>query len=1261
MDAGGERRRSGALELLLAPGIALMNRLKYPRKLALISLLFVLPLGLVLYFLTSELTDRMEFSEKELLGSRYLRPLRKLLEHATEARVVGRDYATGRVGLRPELVRLTAEIDGEMDALAAVDGELGTDLKTERRVSVLREQWRFLRAKCLDLEASHSDELFTKLIADIRSLASLVGDTSNLILDPDLDTYYLMDAVLLKLPEGQSLLADARMLGGAVAARRTASPDEKARLIILAGLLTSNMDASETGMQVAFRENPAGNVKPALEKWLADLGADVRAFVGRLRNDVAEARMIDILPAALDAAAAAAKKASFDFWDRAASELDVLLRARIDTVARRKRLALVTAAAALIVVFYLLAAFYSAVMRTVHSLEDASRRMVGGDVGAVVALQTRDELGQVVRSFNSVAAQLQQESTQAREESARALAAEALIREGEARTRAVIGNALDAVVAMDDKGRIIDWNPQAEVIFGRAAGDAIGRDLSEMIVPPKFRELHRQGLRKFLSTGQGPVLNKRIEITALHSDGHEFPVELAIAPIRTGESFTFSAFVQDISERKRAEAALRRRSAQVKMLEAVATAANEATTPDEALKVGVDQVCAYTGWPVGHVYVPSADPDGGMRLASTGIWHLDNPERFEVFRRSTEAYRFKPGEGLPGRVYTSGKPAWIIDVTKDSNFPRARVAGDIGVKAGFGFPVLTGSEVVGVLEFYAPEAADPDAELLATMTQIGTQLGRVFERKRSEEKLLAAKESAEEASRAKSRFLANMSHELRTPLNAIIGYSELLQEEARDAGNSSLEPDLLKIRNAGTHLLALINGILDLSKIEAGKMELFIETFAVADLVAEVTSTVKPMADKNGNVIETIVAADVGTMDTDPLKLRQCLMNLLSNANKFTNKGRVRLQVGREAIDGADFLRFAVTDSGIGMSPEQIKNLFVEFSQGDASTTRKYGGTGLGLAISRRFCRMMGGEITVSSEPGRGSTFTIIIPARVTRAAPASGAAPVVAEVPAPPAPATGGDGERRRDVVLVVDDDPQVHELMARFLTREGFRVAAAVDGRQALEFARREPPTVILLDVIMPGMDGWAVLSALKADPKTADIPVIMVTMMDSKATGYTLGATDYLTKPVDRTRLSRVLNRFRCGRPPCTVLVVEDDPDAREVLTRMLEQEGWNTAAAVNGREGLDMLKTVQVNLVLLDLMMPVMDGFEFLREFRRMPGTADIPVVVVTAKELSEQDRRELNGHVERILQKGASLRDELLGQVRTLVRNCMSRPQEAADA
>ena len=597
---------------------------------------------------------------------------------------------------------------------------------------------------------------------------------------------------------------------------------------------------------------------------------------------------------------------------------------------------------------------------------------------------------------------------------------------------------------------------------------------------------------------------------------------IQVSERKTQEGGTVGVFT-DVTELKRAEEALREKTEFLALNQVITAAANEAASVESAIQIALDQVCAQTAWPVGHAYMLV-----GEELVTSRVWHLEDSERFETFRSVSEATRFRPGAGLPGRVLSSGKPAWITDVTKERNFPRAQMATELGVKGAFGFPVLVGKDVVAVLEFFSERAVEPHDALLDVAAQIGIQLGRVIERQQAEGQLRQAKDEAEAATEAKSQFLASMSHELRTPLNAIIGYSEMLYEEAEDRGQDTFMPDLVKIREAGSHLLSLINDVLDLSKIEAGKMDVLIEDFEVADLIAQVQSVIEPLMTKNANTLVVECAPDPGAMRSDQTKLRQSLFNLLSNAAKFTERGRITLAARRILQDGDDVLEFKVSDTGIGMTEEQLGRLFQAFAQAEASTSRDYGGTGLGLAITRHFCRMLGGDVAVESTPGKGSTFAIVVPAI------APDVKAEVAERAAHPAPAPG------RGTVLIVDDEKATHDLLERELAGAGYHILHAAGGREGLKLAKQARPDVITLDIIMPDLDGWSVLKALKADPDLCDIPVVLVTIMRDRDLGFALGAADYITKPLEREVLMRVVGRHVRGDGRAQVLVVDDDPE-------------------------------------------------------------------------------------------------------------------------
>jgi signal transduction histidine kinase/DNA-binding response OmpR family regulator len=509
---------------------------------------------------------------------------------------------------------------------------------------------------------------------------------------------------------------------------------------------------------------------------------------------------------------------------------------------------------------------------------------------------------------------------------------------------------------------------------------------------------------------------------------------------------------------------------------------------------------------------------------------------------------------------------------------------------------------------------------------------------------------AEEANMTKSKFLANMSHELRTPLNAIIGYSEMLIEEITDLGATDLIPDIQKIHGSGKHLLGLINNILDLSKVEAGKMELFLETFAIAPLLEEVTDTLRPLVKKNHNTLVVNCPATIGSIRADMAKLRQSLFNLLSNASKFTENGTITLAVEQKE---AGWITFSVSDTGIGMTPQQQAKLFQSFTQADVSTTRKYGGTGLGLVITQQLCEIMGGTIQVESEAGQGTTFTIHLPEQVQTLQPERFSQNS----------SQNGQGETHpgtsvmdsvmgaimgTNTILVIDDDPSVQDIMQRFLSREGFNVITSMSGQEGLRLAREQFPDMILLDVRMPNLNGWEVLSRLKSDPELASIPVVMVTIEDDQSLGCALGAVDYLLKPIDYDRLLTLLQPYRMNSSPPAVMVVEDNIDNREMICRQLTKAGWRVLEAENGLKALAVLQKEQPGIILLDLMMPQMDGFEFLRELRQHPQWRSLPVIVLTAKDLTSEERQWLDGQTQRIYQKGSSNRQLLLDEINSLL-------------
>ena len=618
--------------------------------------------------------------------------------------------------------------------------------------------------------------------------------------------------------------------------------------------------------------------------------------------------------------------------------------------------------------------------------------------------------------------------------------------------------------------------------------------------------------------------------------------------------------------------------------------------------------------------------------------------------------------GFCATVALKGEAVLVPDVSKAKPYIDGPMSHVLDTRSFLAAPVKFEDRTLGILvvESLSKTLTDADLTLVATLCsqlavamanasgyrqieQLNTNLeqkvaARTAELQMQQDTLKEVNERLRQATRHKSEFLARMSHELRTPLNAIIGYSEMLIEEHEDPAENSLTQDLKKIHSSGNHLLSLINDILDLSKVEAGKMERYIESVDVGSLVDDVKATVRPIVEKSGNTFSVICPANIAPIRTDITKLRQVLLNLLSNAGKFTDRGAVSLTVNEVDKAGARWLSFVVKDSGIGMSAQQMEHLFQEFSQADVSTSRKYGGTGLGLAICKRFCEMMGGSIDAESKLGQGTKLTVWLPAEVSDG---SSLAKNEAAVPQ----TEEGEESKPQRTVLVIDDDASTREIISRFLSKNGFRTVSASNGESGLKLAKQLHPAAITLDVMMPGVDGWTVLAELKADPDLADIPVIVVTILDEKDMGYSLGAADYMTKPIDRERLLAIVRNNCCDSPRGRVMVVDDDDNSRTMISRMVAKDGWNVVEAENGRVALDILATQEPpEIILLDLIMPVMDGLQFIDELRKHAQWRMIPIVVLTAKHLTQEERVRLNMDVQKILEKSTLSRDALLREM-----------------
>ena len=774
----------------------------------------------------------------------------------------------------------------------------------------------------------------------------------------------------------------------------------------------------------------------------------------------------------------------------------------------------------------------------------------------------------------------------------------------EARSRAVIDGTVDGIITMNAEGIVEMFNPAAERTFGYSADEVIGRNV-KILMPAPYQDRHDGYLRNYLDTGERKIIGIGREVAGLRKDGSVFPLDLAVSEVRIGGLRTFVGIIRDITERKLADAALREKTAQVTLLHAVATAANEATSVDQAIQACLDKVCAHTGWPVGHAYVLAANSRD--RLVPTALWHLDEPERFATFRQVTEATEFAAGVGLPGRVLAEHHSAWVADVTRDSNFPRARLADELGVRAGFALPVMVKADVVAVLEFFSPDVIEADETLLQLMSHVGSQIGRVVERGQVE--------------KMKNEFISVVSHELRTPLTSIQGALSLITR-MKPEGLGDKYANLIHIahKNCG-RLVRLINDILDIEKIESGSMEFKLRPLEVMPLVRQAMEANQEYA-RQFSVSLALVRERPGIRaDADADRILQVLTNLISNAAKFSAEGgTVDVSVGRLG----DSVRIEVIDRGEGIPEEFRAGIFGRFAQADTSATRKREGTGLGLSIAKAIVEKHGGTIGFETETGVGTTFYFQLP-----------------ECPGE----TDGEGTETgkpdRFRVLVCEDDDDIATVLRMMLENAGMQCDVAHTVAAARELLVENVYSAMTLDLVLPDTDGLTFIRELRSDARTCDLPVVVVSARAEagrqEINGDAVGIQDWISKPVDANRLLDAVRRSslpsRMGNP--RILHVEDDPDVVTLVAAMLG-EAAEVAGVGSLEEARSVLSRETFDLVLLDIGLPDGSGLDLLPEMRARDGTP-VPVILFTAHDVPGEIAR----NVEAVLIKSRTSGDLLM--------------------